>query len=97
MVECDGGQYVLAGSILVSFVATIGAILKICASKGMYCESNCSGSPCICDTNEGRPPHSSNRPRQVIEPTLIEEGRECSKEDCDVSALCIEMSKEAQK
>jgi hypothetical protein len=53
--ECDGSQYALAASILISVVASLGAILKICASKGMYCESNCSGNPCICDTNEGRP------------------------------------------
>jgi len=60
MTECDGSQYALAGSILISVIASIGAILKICASKGMYCESNCNGNPCICDTNEGRPqPHSS--------------------------------------
>jgi len=55
MTECDGSQYALAGSILISVIASIGAILKICAYKGMYCESNCSGNPCICDTNEGRP------------------------------------------
>ena len=60
MDEC-GGQYALAGSILISVIAAIGTIFKICASKGLYCESNCAGNPCICDTNKGRPVSSAER------------------------------------
>tara|TARA_Y100000310_G_scaffold293101_2_gene322452 strand:- start:226 stop:480 length:255 start_codon:yes stop_codon:yes gene_type:complete len=68
MTACDGSQYALAGSILLSVVATIGAVLKICASKGVYCEcSGCGGRPCLCDTNEGRPARPEKKNNLTVE------------------------------